>query len=517
MTHNETPLSEIEILGLKFFLRNLPSGCQELDHYISAKGTSCSKTRRFVSPQTGQDHSLARERWVKDNGPIPEGKRIVNICGNKKCSNPKHLLPFTMSQVNAFNKCTSREDFLASTFSIDPSGNPVAVAEIKIPEGARLVDLFGSQIVLRDVDGCTHYGGHIREGRFSPDEAKVSRNGNMIRPRRALYIQATGHNPGSRLTRTCKDPLCVNPGHQVAAANHRVRRGRGLPDAAIAEEISKHAKTLYPIPDHETARLVAKVFGEQQICGLPGELRAAESLAGVAAGEIETPKEGSPMMVARQALVVRARENNCIECLGQFRKRGFTTDLSIVYAPDSSRCDVSAAVTFPRWFYQYVRGFIPADVVLVRTCETPSCINPYHMVPMTISQRSRYARCQDRKAFIAEHFGVDPYGTPVKGGEKVALISPESGAGSPSISTEENREPDTLDPFRLRIMKTQPLGEGSALLTASDNTEPIIVILGHGDSFTATLNGIISVTGATRYEALDNLERKVAAIRELQL
>lgn len=46
----------------------------------------------------GYAHQAA---WTAVHGPIPEGKRLVNLCGHKNCCRPPHWEPMTVAEQNA--------------------------------------------------------------------------------------------------------------------------------------------------------------------------------------------------------------------------------------------------------------------------------------------------------------------------------------------------------------------------------------------------------------------------------
>lgn len=38
--------------------------------------------------------------WIAARGPVPEGKRLVNLCGHKHCCRPLHWAPMTHAEMN---------------------------------------------------------------------------------------------------------------------------------------------------------------------------------------------------------------------------------------------------------------------------------------------------------------------------------------------------------------------------------------------------------------------------------
>lgn len=39
--------------------------------------------------------------WLAVRGPVPNGKRLVNLCGHKHCCRPAHWTPMTHAEMNA--------------------------------------------------------------------------------------------------------------------------------------------------------------------------------------------------------------------------------------------------------------------------------------------------------------------------------------------------------------------------------------------------------------------------------
>jgi hypothetical protein len=45
-----------------------------------------------------------------------------------------------------------------------------------------------------------------------------------------------------------------------------------------------------------------------------------------------------------------------------------------------------------RWFYQEMRGTLPDDLVLHHLCGVRACVNPDHLVPLTVAGHARFDR-----------------------------------------------------------------------------------------------------------------------------
>lgn len=51
---------------------------------------SVSDTGYAVQKENGEYLYVHRVRWEKVNGPIPEGRKLMNTCGMTRCVNPQH-------------------------------------------------------------------------------------------------------------------------------------------------------------------------------------------------------------------------------------------------------------------------------------------------------------------------------------------------------------------------------------------------------------------------------------------
>jgi HNH endonuclease len=80
-----------------------------------------------------------------------------------------------------------------------------------------------------------------------------------------------------------------------------------------------------------------------------------------------------------------------------------------------------------RWFYELVHGVLPKDVPLDHLCQTPSCVNPAHVEPVTVAtntQRGRAAKLtQDDLCLIRERGGTDQAALAKQLGVSQATIS----------------------------------------------------------------------------------------------
>jgi hypothetical protein len=72
-------------------------------------------------------------------------------------------------------------------------------------------------------------------------------------------------------------------------------------------------------------------------------------------------------------------------------------------------------VSAHRWAYRLLRGEIPPELVIDHLCETPLCVNPWHMDLVTAAENSRRintrkATCPQRHTYDAENTYIDRRG-----------------------------------------------------------------------------------------------------------
>lgn len=96
----------------------------------------CHVWTGYVDPQQGypilrtktSSTTAAKALWEKENGPVPEGKKLGSLCGNRLCVRPRHREPMTPRQIAYSSGSTGLNpaDQMAIRVQV-AGGTPIAV------------------------------------------------------------------------------------------------------------------------------------------------------------------------------------------------------------------------------------------------------------------------------------------------------------------------------------------------------------------------------------------------------